>query len=467
MPSCYSKTNAHRRRERRQALRGTYRYVRWRWRLLFAVIDAVGRLLFWPARTLIGRRKNGPVDRRSMQRILLVQFDHLGDAVITLRTLHKLRRRFPQAAIDVLCSPWTAELFEASRDVRRVFVSHNNRFCRQRRWTWWLSTLRWGVRLRRHRYDTAFDVRGEAPLAALLWLTGARRRVGWNCGGGGFLLTHSPTYVQGRSEFESRNALWSTIELLDATPREETVPTNFASRLNVDEEMCRRIGARLSTLEQGDRPRIVLHLGAGTAAKRWPLEHWRRLIDRLKAEHHGTLIVIGTHDERHLTAAAMANRNARHVVDWTGELGVIEVACLLERADLFIGADSGPAHLAAAMRTPTVVLFSGTNNVRQWQPQGDHVHVVRNGVDCAPCHRSECAWSDHPCMRGITPHKVIEAAREVLDGFDVPSHSDLEPRRQSSGDVPSVSSEYISSEFVKFIGETGSRNDTFAKRSSR
>lgn len=420
MPSCYSKTNVKRRRRVRiNSLRGTYRYVRWRWRLLFALTDALGRLLFWPAKLLLQQRQHIPLDACNVQRILLVQLDHLGDAVITLRTLHRLQRRFPFAAIDVLCSPWTAELFDASDDVSRVFVSHNNRFCRQRRKSWWLSTIRWGLRLRLRRYDVAFDVRGEAPLAALLWLTGARYRVGWNCGGGGFLLTHSPAFVRGRSEFDSREALWVTLGVQDETwPTEvlgdEASSASLADRLNIDAVARRNVDRRLSSLQPDSSPRIVLHLGAGTAAKRWPVERWRLLIEQLSATVQGTLIIVGTHNEQPLASTVTANQETSGVANWTGELGIIELAYLLNQADLFIGADSGPAHLAAAMQTPTVVLFSGTNDAGQWRPLGEHVRVLSRPVACSPCHRSQCAWSDHPCMRGITPAGVLAMATELL-----------------------------------------------------
>jgi ADP-heptose:LPS heptosyltransferase len=96
-----------------------------------------------------------------------------------------------------------------------------------------------------------------------------------------------------------------------------------------------------------------------------------------------------------------------NVVDWTGQLTLIETAALIARADLFIGADSGPAHLAAAVGTPAMVLFSGTNRVEQWRPWGSHVTVLRHETACSPCHRQSCPWADHPCMSRLTPSEVL------------------------------------------------------------
>jgi ADP-heptose:LPS heptosyltransferase len=86
----------------------------------------------------------------------------------------------------------------------------------------------------------------------------------------------------------------------------------------------------------------------------------------------------------------------------------------LQQADLAIGADSGPAHLAAAAGTPVVVLFSGTNRVEQWRPQGAMVQALRHPVACAPCHRRQCPVASQPCMRGIRPADVLLAIEELL-----------------------------------------------------
>lgn len=424
MPSCYSTSKTPSRyRIAPHSVSESYRYVRRRWRIVLAVIDMVGHLFFRIVRSIFRRETLTSVDREQVQRILLVQLDHMGDAVITLRTLAELRQRYPQATIDVLCSPWTAELFDAASDISRVFVSHNNRYCRPRRATWWLSTVRWGLRLRLRRYDVAFDVRGEAPMAALLWLTGARNRVGWDCGGGGFFLTHGPAYVQNRPEKESRLALWSAVAIGEQPSAEhggiqrkrDIDSANLVSHLHISDAAYRKVERGLATLPRNAYPRIVLHLGAGTLAKRWPVERWKLLIRELANTLQGTVILVGGSDEQQLATTVMHNQHEPDVVDWTGQLDLMELTVLLGRSDLFIGADSGPAHLAAAVQTPTVVLFSGTNNPRQWRPAGDHVHVVSHQAACSPCHRSECAWTDHPCMAGISPRQVLLASQAMLE----------------------------------------------------
>jgi ADP-heptose:LPS heptosyltransferase len=95
-------------------------------------------------------------------------------------------------------------------------------------------------------------------------------------------------------------------------------------------------------------------------------------------------------------------------------LGIVETAALIERADVFVGADSGPAHLAAAVGTWSVVLFSGTNYAQQWRPWNARARVVKHDVPCSPCHRRTCSWSDHPCMTRLSADMVMSEIDQVV-----------------------------------------------------
>ena len=156
-----------------------------------------------------------------------------------------------------------------------------------------------------------------------------------------------------------------------------------------------------------DAPLLAVHLGAGTAAKRWPTGHWKDLIGRFLGEGWRVILVGGSDD---VAIGAAMGRHER-LRDWTGQLRLTETAALLERADFFIGSDSGPAHVAASAGIPSVVLFSGTNRPRQWRPWSRRTMILRNRVACRPCHQKVCPLADHPCMSGITPERVHRASQ--------------------------------------------------------
>ena len=439
-------------RLRRRPL-GRYRYVRLRWRLLFAVIDFVGAWLLRLVRvfrvsletTTANSAPGSPhaspfLERERTRVILLVQLDHLGDAVLSTTLLPPLRRHYPRASLEVLTSPWNEELFASAPEVDRVHVLARNRFVRPARFGALAAMLWCGWRLRRRKIDLAIDVRGDFPIALLIWLSGARRRLGWDCGGGGFLLTDSPAHLAGRPEVESRRALLASLGIRPK-PGEVFVPA-----VSPPEMVRQRVAQWLETAEQtsgglqvvgeagrnahvdpcrrgptrfGGQLRIAAHVGAGTAAKQWPADHWRELIARLVVRLGAEVVLVGGRGERIIARRITEPSPYSGVIDWTGQLGVGELAAVIEQCDLFVGADSGPAHLAAAVGTPVVVLFSGTNDPRQWRPWGSGVTVVRREVRCSPCHRECCPLKEHPCMKGLEVEEVVRAVEEVTLAGDV------------------------------------------------
>jgi len=416
MRDCSEPTPAARHSLPRPTL-GPYRYVRWRWRVLFAIIDFLGDVLFAAGRAMRrllhpGRRTTAPA--ADPRRILLVQLDHLGDAIISTVMLAALRRRYPQARIEVLASAWNREVFQSAAEVDRVYVSRVNRFARGPRLplAWIASTFWWGLVLRRRKIDLGIDVRGEFPLALLLWLTGARRRLGWNCGGGRFLLTDSPAFVPGRPEVASR---WAQLaELGIAAPQSGRSGEPRFHAGDEARQMVRRELAQLAREHPAAERRVVVHVGAGTPAKQWPIEHWQALLSRLVTRYAAQVVLVGSATDRIIARAILGPGGWPGVVDWTGRLRLVELAALLEESDLLVGADSAPAHLAAAVAAPVVVLFSGTNDPGQWQPAGDRVCVIRHEVACQPCHRQRCRFEGHPCLRRLSPDRVLAAIEQLL-----------------------------------------------------
>ena len=422
-----------------------YRYSKLRWRVLVHALDAVGAVVMALWR-IVRPRPTAP----AVASILLVQLDHLGDAILTSPMLPRLRAAYPGARIDVLASPSNRSVFAADPHVDRVLVAEKNWFARGPGGRALGSAVwRLGRSLRPERYDLGIDVRGDVLTVLVLAIAGCRRRVGWAMGGGGFLLTDVATWEPGRHEVRSRMALLDALGLPEDGPPRVSVGVRDADRARVAVLLreawpparrrapAPRLAARASLggghrahvarppvaakarpigndpdrLHAGrfgaEAPLLAVHLGAGTAAKRWPSRHWKDLTSRFLADGWRVVIVGGPEDSE-LAESLAPHEDLR---DWTGRLAVTETAALLERADLFVGSDSGPAHLAACAGVPSVILFSGTNRVRQWRPWSRRALVLRAKVACRPCHRKVCPLADHPCLSGLAPARVHGAAR--------------------------------------------------------
>jgi heptosyltransferase-2 len=369
------------------------------------------------------------------RRILVIQLDHLGDAVLSSPLFPRLRRSFPDSRIDVLASLSNHAVFEADPRVDRVFIAERNWFER-RPGDWALGSAVWqlGRRLRNEYYDLGIDVRGDILTVLVMTLAGIPRRAGWAMGGGGFLLTDVAEWIPNRHEVRSRLALIEAVTGPSDEPARASVHVDDVERVRVAgmlqdswREKPRKLkvptgiegrssGRRFSATfedqpDSGEHdgwesPLLAVHLGAGTAAKRWPLRFWKTLIDRF-LDDGWRIVVVGGVDDIDAAASLAPHENLR---DWTGKLGVTATTALLERADLFLGVDSGPAHLAACAGVTSVVLFSGTNRASQWRPWSRRSLVLSHDVPCRPCHHKTCPLVDHPCMTGLTPDRVYRAA---------------------------------------------------------
>ena len=168
------------------------------------------------------------------RRILVVQLDHMGDAVLTSPLLALLRTAYPEAQIDVLASPSNREVFEADPHVDRVRLATRTWFER-RRGSWALGTAVWalGRSLRDGHYDLGIDVRGDILTVVVLALAGIPRRLGWAMGGGGFLLTDVARWVPGRHEVDSRLALLERLGLPVEGPARVVVHVTDQDRVAV------------------------------------------------------------------------------------------------------------------------------------------------------------------------------------------------------------------------------------------
>jgi heptosyltransferase-2 len=421
---------------------GRYRYSKLRWRLLVHALDFLGTILM----SLVRRIRRSPATG-SPSRILIVQLDHLGDAVLSTPLIAELHAAYPASMIDVLASPSNHEVFKADPHVNRVQVAERTWFERRPE-RWGLAAAVWslGRSLRRYRYDLGIDVRGDVLSVLVLALAGIPRRVGWAMGGGAFLLTDVAPWIPGRHEVRSRLALLSLLGIDEdqssrvdvhiadedriaiARRLAEAWPRRAARRVEVHAGSHRR-GSLVNRRDlrpishtphsvpddadwlHADRftslpPLLAVHLGAGTRAKRWPVGSWKILIGRF-LRHGWRVVIVGGCEDIPLASGIEHHDRLR---DWAGTMTVSQTTALLERADLFIGADSGPAHLAASVRTLSVILFSGTNQPRQWRPWSRHSLILRHRVPCQPCHQKICPLADHPCMSGLSPDRVYQSA---------------------------------------------------------
>ncbi|MGY1621420.1 glycosyltransferase family 9 protein [Geodermatophilus sp. SYSU D00965] len=155
---------------------------------------------------------------------------------------------------------------------------------------------------------------------------------------------------------------------------------------------------------------IVLHPGASVPARAWPAQRCAEAVEALATAGHRVLVTGGP-GERELTAAVAGTRG----VDLGGATSLVEMAALLDGAAAVVVGNTGPAHLAAAVGTPVVSLFSPVVPAARWAPYG--VPTVLLGDQEAPCRGTrarECPVPGHPCLTSVTAADVVAAVEKVV-----------------------------------------------------
>jgi len=343
------------------------------------------------------------------RRVLLIRLDHLGDGVFTLPALEAARRVFPKARITLLGGPWAESLVQPGAWVDEVKSFQAPWFDRRRPRKFNLSAFS-GIKgwMRDQKFEIGIDFRGD--LRHLLWMktAGVPVRIGYGGTGGGFLLTHEAPLDRTRHEVESNLQLLRFFQpdLAPVATPDLFVPPEAEGRVR---SLLEREGV------DPLKPLVVLQVTAGYPSKEWDKEKFVGLIQKLSGEGF-EVAVLGAPEDRERVGCIVRN-SGNQARDLSGKTNLGELAALLKRAFVYVGLDSGPSHLAVALKKPCVLIYSGVNDPRRWGPwslgREDRVRLLQFDVFCSPCGLPVCP-RNHECLEPIGVEQVMGAVRDLL-----------------------------------------------------
>jgi len=370
-------------------------------RLLLAGADALLR----GASRLTGLRPGRDLpDVQSVESVLALRLDRLGDLVTTLPALELLRKSLPGARLELAVGSWNEPVARRLPFVDRVRVVDAP-------WSAWGKKASFGgarAALGPDPFDLAIDFQGDVRVLLLMALSGAKLRAGYGDTGGEYLLTHRGRWDEKRSWYDQNLDLVRTL-FPEIAPSGPVFPYNFVT----DED--RREAALL--LDAPKRPLIGIHPSAGRALKEWEPEKFAALADRLSE--FATVVLTGSDSDRPLVERIFERTTARPA-KLLG-LALATFAAVIERLDAFVTGDTGPMHLSHAVGTPNVALFGPSDPLRYGPDDSFGLRrVVRSAVYCSPCNMirrppAECRRARTPeCISTITLDPVLRAVRETI-----------------------------------------------------
>ncbi len=353
--------------------------------------------------------------RANIKSILLLRLDHVGDFVQTMAAFARLRKAFPQARIDIVVGAWNQSLAQASGlfDQVYTFNFYSSRSGDGRAVTLDAAGKDVAQLLGDEIYDLAVDFRADGDTRGLLNSLQARFRAGFSDGMQFPWLDVSVEWDRNLPRWrKTLNGSGLLVRLVDAL--EDAFPEAIDPSPIWPQEV---ITGALPREDYGARPIVAIHPFAGNDIKMWPDKSWLDLVDMIM-EKGAQVVMVGTKADIAANAELVKALEEHGVRSEIGKLSLLELLKLLKRSACFVGCDSGPKHLAASVRVPTIGIQSGFVDPVVWSPAAFNSLSVVKRVACAPCYldKIEDCTREHACMKKILPRNVFTYVTAMLEG---------------------------------------------------
>jgi len=340
---------------------------------------------------------------------------------MTLPSIRAVRKALPEAHISLLVKPWVSPLFEHNPNIDEIILyGHEyNRFFGKLKLSW---------KLHRKKFCGAILLQNAFDAALITFLAGIRERSGYRRDGRGFLLTKGIPVPKNDAKIHHVLYYLNLLEQIGINA-EYSVPYLY---LTLDEKFRAR-----ETLHNMKRPLLGMNPGATFgSAKRWLPERFAEIASWFLKDTGGSVIIFGSTNEqdiaheielhigkhnRHISAAhphhILCEGQDKSVLNLAGGTSLRELIALISECDAFVTNDSGPMHIAYAVKTPLVALFGSTDPLLTGPPLdpfGKGTVVLTPGIPCSPCFERTCKENHMRCMYEITSDEVYFGIKKIL-----------------------------------------------------
>jgi heptosyltransferase I len=340
----------------------------------------------------------------ALTNILIVKLSAIGDVVHALPVSYALKKCFPASHITWVVEKPAYDLLTNNPYIDEIIIFDKPRF--KSLAGLWQSAPNFVRLLRSRRFDVALDLQAIFKGAAIAYLSGAPERLV-------YCNTRELSHILSRRVCgENRNGhvverYLDVVRALGCTVDKAVFPLVITEgEAAAAQAIASQAGLNVS------QPYILLSPGANWPNKRWPTRFFAALAAKLDGA--GVIPVLtGGPGDRALAAEIQA---AAHIplVDLTGKTSLKQLAYLIKEGRAFVGGDTGPMHLAAALATPVIALHGPTDTIRNG-PYGSGHKALVTARDCVGCWKRQCP-KGLDCLEGITVDAVIAAVGEVADG---------------------------------------------------
>jgi heptosyltransferase II len=341
----------------------------------------------------------------SSNNILVIQTAFIGDAILTLPLIQAIHCHYPQASIDVIAVPRTAEIFAHHPAISNI-IQYDKRG--SDRGIKGLCRLR--TKLSTHRYDMVIAPHRSLRSALLTWLLKPAISIGFDRSTGRWLFKNIVRYNPSFHEIERNLSLLGPLNL---PPVAAELPRLYPSKQDAQmiDSLLNDIGLNRYTTMVAVAPGTIWN------TKRWPADRYASVCKHIASET-SALVLIGGREDEVLCKEVMEIAQAKNVFSVAGKLSLLQSAELIRRCNVLLSNDSAPMHIAVAVGTPVVAIFGATVPEFGFTPRGPRDVVIQtNGLKCRPCSihgGNRCPIKTFECMRSITPEVVTDKLKSFI-----------------------------------------------------
>jgi heptosyltransferase II len=319
-------------------------------------------------------------------RILVRLPNWLGDMVMSVGFIKQIPGFFPGAEISVIAKKGIHELLPFFPPLKQEFVFDKQQFNGVK------GVLQFGKRIKQAgTFDLFFCLPDSFSAAVMAWATGSNKRVGYKNELRQLLLTDSFKKVKGLHRVEEYIRL---LELF--TKKEGTIPD---------------VSLQHNFTKAGH---LVVNINSEASSRRLTVTKAVELLDFLRSSIQQKIVLIGTAKEREFVDSVVEKlKDRQNVQNLAGQTSLHQLAEVLASAQLMISTDSGPAHLANALGTHTIVLFGAGNESNTAPYEKRWRNIIRLGeLSCEPCEKNVCMRYETPqCLERLSSHRIVETVK--------------------------------------------------------
>ena len=340
-----------------------------------------------------------------IKKILIRAPNWIGDAVLAIPALTRIRDHFKESEISILGPDSILQLLKENKIADRwIPLKPSYQGLGGKR--------RLIYDLKKMGFDLAILLQNAFEAAFITFLSSIPYRVGYKRDGRGFLLTHSVSPLPKSKKIHQLQYYLELLEPLVGVSSYWEKP--FLQVTQQEKERGRHLLEKEGILE--NKSIIGMNVGAAYgSAKRWVPERFAQLGDRLIKETRSQIVFFGSSNEVSLVKT-IQGKMAEPSFSLTGKTGIRELMGGISHCSLFITNDSGPMHIASALDIPVISIFGPTDD-KTTSPVGNQTTIIKKEVECSPCLLRECPI-DHRCMTSISVDEVFKIARLYSGAFE-------------------------------------------------